>query len=374
MAIFFMIGLSALVLWATNSINSTKSSSFVSSQVSAAVADNFLPAGYYSEGSRLTQVLGALPKLPPPQLTVPFVTSALGSLSSPLFPVPIHTEDSLLKEELQNIINQYSTSRYKTHLYFFDPQNGRYVNIHGNDPVASASVIKLPILYEYLVLLEHRVLKDTATMLYAKHHQAGGSGGLQYSEPGRVMSIDTVARDMIRVSDNTCTNMMIEAMGGMNSLNAVWQAFGLDKTLLHEVLPDLEGTNTVSAYEMLAVLYNIDNGPHLSPDVRAYGLDILKQTHNRALLAWDMPKEVEIAHKTGNIGSALGDVAAFYLPDGRRYFLTMQVERPHNDNTPITLFRQISRQVYESMMTRPPLQTEESEGVLDEAVGLDAGY
>jgi beta-lactamase class A len=376
-ALFSMIGVSALALWLGNNVGKPIENTFSPRSMMADVPLNMMPLldPYNLEVPSLANNLEGFPQLLTGEPSPSFNTGVLDELTPPLMPVPLLEEDTELKETLQSLISQYSTEYYKTHLYFFNPQTGQYINISGTSPVQSASVIKLPILYDYLLSLESRFLSSSDNILYGTHHKASGSGSLQYQDAGSLLSIDSVARDMIRVSDNTCTNMMIESLGGMTHLNHRWQALGLKQTFLRQVLPDLEGTNTVSAYEMLTVLYNIDEGKHLSESIRAYGLDILKETRNRGLLAWNMPKTVEIAHKTGNIDSVLGDVAIFYLPDGRRYFLTMLVERPENDNTPTSLFHQISQTVYEKMITEPePVVNNQADEVpLDETTDSDPG-
>jgi len=54
------------------------------------------------------------------------------------------------------------------------------------------------------------------------------------------------ATEMIRVSDNSATNLLIQRLGGMPSLNRRFTALGLTATVLNNWLPDLKGTNTTS--------------------------------------------------------------------------------------------------------------------------------
>jgi beta-lactamase class A len=54
-----------------------------------------------------------------------------------------------------------------------------------------------------------------------------------------------------------------------------------------------------------------------------------------------------IAHKTGDIGSLVGDVGLVDMPNGKRYVAVAMVKRPHNNSEAKELIRQISRAVYQ---------------------------
>ena len=271
----------------------------------------------------------------------------MGDLAYKLSPLPSVGEDALLKNQLQQLFAEYPANRFVPHLYFYNPQDGRSVEINGYDPVPAASVIKLPILLDYLMTVDSGLVNVDTPLLYADFHRAGGSGDLQYKPAGQGLFANDVAGQMIRISDNTCTNMMISYLGGVDAVNERLSDLGLVNTRIRNMLPDLEGTNTISPYEMVTIMSNIDHGPIVSDLSRQNGLDILKSTHNRHLLVAPLPENVVVAHKTGDIGTALGDSGAVYLPDGRKYFISMQVERPYNDYTARDMVQRASRLIYD---------------------------
>lgn len=277
-----------------------------------------------------------------------------GMFQHKLMPIIPTGEDTELKSRLEEIIGPFPEGKYKTHLYFYNPQNGTYVSINGYEPVAAASVIKLPILLDYLMSLDKNMIRIDTPLLYAEFHRAAGSGGLQYQDSGKPLLANDVAAEMIRTSDNTCTNMMISYLGGTEAVNKKLADLGLVHTRIRNWLPDLSGTNTISPYEMVSILYNIDSGPLISELSRVNGTEILESTHNRRLMVWTLPKEARVAHKTGDIGTSLGDSGTVYLPDGRKYFLSIQVERPFNDYSVKDIFHQASRAIYDYVAAQPP--------------------
>jgi beta-lactamase class A len=282
-----------------------------------------------------------------PSLLYAVLTARLnGTLKDKLMPVLPTREDESLKSELQQLLAEYP-STFTPYLYFYNPMDGTYVEINGYKPVSAASVIKLPILLNYLISLDKNQLQIDTPILYAGFHRAGGAGDLQYRDPGVMFPVNQVAGQMIRISDNTCTNIMIHALGGTDAVNEKLAALGLTQTRIRNWLPDLEGTNTISPYEMVTILYNIDHGPLISDTARYDGIGILESTHNRRLLVSPLPENVRVAHKTGDIGTALGDSGIVYMPDGGKYIISMQVERPYNDYTARDMVQRVSRHVYD---------------------------
>lgn len=269
-----------------------------------------------------------------------------GTLKDKLMPVLPREEDATLKAELQQLLAGYPAT-FTPYLYYYNPLDGKYVEINGYKPVAAASVIKLPILLDYLVGLDSNLLQMDTPILYADFHRAGGAGDLQYQDSGVIFPANQVASQMIRISDNTCTNIMIHALGGTDAVNQKLANLGLTQTRIRNWLPDLEGTNTISPYEMVTILYNIDHGPLVSDMARYDGIGILESTHNRRLLVSPLPENVRVAHKTGDIGTALGDSGIVYMPNGGKYIISMQVERPFNDYTARDMVQQVSRHIYD---------------------------
>lgn len=292
-----------------------------------------------------------------------------GALKDKLMPILPMGEDTQLKNDLQQLFASYP-STFTPYFYYYNPMDGTYVEINGYKPVAAASVIKLPILLDYLLSLDSNMMQMDTPTLYADFLRAGGAGELQYQDAGKIFPVNQVASQMIRISDNTCTNMMIHAMGGTDAVNQRLASLGLTKTRIRNWLPDLEGTNTISPYEMVTILYNIDHGPLVSDMARYDGIGILESTHNRRLLVEPLPDTVRVAHKTGDIGSALGDSGVVYMPDGGKYIISMQVERPYNDYTARDIVQRASRLVYDHVYYKRQETSLQASSPVEESVHL----
>ena len=93
-----------------------------------------------------------------------------------------------------------------------------------------------------------------------------------------------VATEMIRVSDNSATNLLIERVGGQAAINARFQALGLPATEVNNWLPDLDGTNTTSARDLSRSIALVDSGETLSPRSRDLFREVMSTSVTDTLL------------------------------------------------------------------------------------------
>ncbi len=261
------------------------------------------------------------------------------------FPLPLTQEVPALKASLQELPNFYPNLIPK--IFYADVDTGQYVSIEGAETIAAASTIKLPILLAFFEEVDAGRIDPNQKMAIQQPQIAEGSGDMQLSPPGTQFTALEVASQMIINSDNTATNMMIDLLGGKDVLNSRFLAQGLEKTKINTPLPDLEGTNTTSARDLVHTMLLIAQGEDLELRSRDRVLNILNRTYNKSLLANGPIEEGALTYnKTGDIRSVLGDVAMVDLPNGKRYVVAALVERPDNDGRAQELIRRISGETY----------------------------
>jgi beta-lactamase class A len=240
-------------------------------------------------------------------------------------------------------------------IYVMDVDNGDFFSFNGSATFSAASLIKLPILIAFFQDVDAGKIKLDEMLLIQQTDVAEGSGDMQYAGVGTQYSALETATSMIVNSDNTATNMIIRRLGGIQALNQRFRQWGLQQTLLRKPLPDLEGTNTTSPKELASLMALLNDGKLVSMKSRDRAFEIMRRTVNDSLLPSVMSPGSTIAHKTGDIGTMLGDVGMVDLPTGRRYAVTAMVKRPHNDARAQDLIRQIAAIVYEHFGGQPTL-------------------
>ncbi len=232
-------------------------------------------------------------------------------------------------------------------VFAVDLDNGSYVDINSNRKFSAASTIKLPLLVSFFLAVDEGKVALDELIAMRPDLIAKEAGEMQTQEPGTKFAALYTATEMIRTSDNTATNMIIDRLGGAAELNQRFLAWGLTQTVLRNPLPDVEGTNTTSPRDLVTLLGRINQGEILSMRSRDRLLSILAGNTINDLLPQGLGEGATIAHKTGNIGTVLGDVGLVDMPSGKRYLIMAIVERPKGDEQAAELIRQISRETYQ---------------------------
>ncbi|WP_026102124.1 serine hydrolase [Geminocystis herdmanii] len=265
---------------------------------------------------------------------------------------PRNSESLAFSRELGDLKNKFAQLQTKypqleAGAFFVDLDNGAFVNFNGITTFSAASTIKTPILVAFFQDVDAGKIYLDEQLATSPSNIGGGAGGMQYQPVGTKYSAIHTATEMIVNSDNTATNMIIERLGGKDELNRRFKEWGLDVTQISNLLPDLEGTNTTSPRDLAMVLAKVNQGDLISVRSRDRMLDIMRQTRTRTLLPQGIEKDATIAHKTGDIGTVLGDAGIIDIPTGKRYIGGVLVKRPHNDYTARTLIQDISRTAYQ---------------------------
>ena len=233
-----------------------------------------------------------------------------------------------LKSSLQQLAGEYQDLEPKVFVVDLDTKG--FVSIEGEEVIASASTIKLPILVAFFEAVDEGKITLEERLIMTEDSIGGGSGTMQYQEPGTKFSALETASKMMTTSDNTATNMLIERMGGMEKLNQRFIKMGLKATRLRNPLPDLTGTNTTTAEDLGNLLAKIDAGELISLRSRDRLLYIMRNLVRNTLLPVGLEPGAIIAHKTGDIKSVLGDAGIIDMPNGKRYIASILVKRPDN--------------------------------------------
>src|SRR5262249_39057303 len=214
-----------------------------------------------------------------------------------------------------------------------------------------ASIIKLPVLVKLLVAIDNKAVSPDQLLTLRSDLIAGGSGFLQWRPVDSTISVKEAAELMITNSDNTATNLIIDLLGGKDALNTDFALWGLTQTQVNNMLPDFEGTNKTSPYDLSYLLGKIEQGALISKESRQFMYRIMAHVRTRTLLPMGLGPGARILHKSGDIAGMVGDAGIVSTPAGRRYIVAVQVERPRNDHRGNELIRELSKLVYQYMTT-----------------------
>ncbi len=240
-----------------------------------------------------------------------------------------HTSEmSGLKKQLQNLMAQYPA--IKPAIYVWEYDRGQYLDINAEKIYPAASIIKLPVLVRMFKAIEANQFTIYDEMKMHEQYRSSGSGNLQYARAGNSYTIDHLAKIMIQDSDNTSTNMIMAKLGGMDDINIGLRDWGISTTYVRTWLPDLGGTNKTTAADIAKILYNLDNPGFLNINSRESIIDYMSHVKNDRLIQAGLGDGALFIHKTGDIGTMLGDAGIVYAPNGKKYIIVILANRPYN--------------------------------------------
>lgn len=267
---------------------------------------------------------------------------------------PLRYGDRLtdLENSLKILGQKYSDIKPAVFVWSIDNHN--YASIDSNKVYPAASIIKLPVLIQMYKSIEAEQFGLKDRMYLTEYYRSSGSGNMQYAQAGNAYSVHDLAKVMIQDSDNTATNMLMSKMGSMTDVNAALKNWGIKHTRVQTWLPDLTGTNYTTAEDMAQMLYNIsdDNNSFLNVNSQSDIFSIMSHVKNVNLIKAGLPEGVDFLHKTGDIGTMLGDAGIVYLPSGQRYIVVILAHRPHNHPNGKAYIQEASRIIYNYMSTR----------------------
>ncbi len=187
------------------------------------------------------------------------------------------------------------------------------VSLAGDEVYPAASVIKVPVLAAlYAARDEGRLtLEDTAVLTAAD--KVGGSGVLLELHDGLQLTLRDLAHLMIVVSDNTATNMLIDAVGQLY-IEEFLKRHGFRDIRLERRLFDLEARsrgrdNWISANEMVRLFAMLHRG-EISPLTDASCaecLEILRRQQHTEKIPALLPKTARVANKPGGLDDVTHD-------------------------------------------------------------------
>jgi beta-lactamase class A len=199
------------------------------------------------------------------------------------------------------------------------------------EPFPTASTIKLAILYEMFKQAEAGTLAlDTPQPLNPKQ-VAGGSGVLQHLT-APVLSMRDTAALMIILSDNTATNVVIDAVG-MTNVNNRMTSLGLTGIKLRRKMMDAEAVrrgdeNIASPGALVRIAELLWKGEGLRPESRDAARKILYEVPGQIRNA--VPSAIAVASKTGTLDAVRAEAAVIELP-GRPFALSVMTTYLKND-------------------------------------------
>lgn len=209
------------------------------------------------------------------------------------------------------------------------PLAGWSVGVDEDLALPSASLIKVLVLAALLRQADRGFLSLDEALSVRPEDLVEDSEALEREVLPARMPVRRLAEDMITLSDNAATNLLIRRIG-MERVNDLARDLGLRSTCLRREMMDLEARargeeDLTSASDMVVLLGEIWRGSFLSAGSRALALELLLGQRIESRVPVALPPDARYAHKTGELERVENDAGLVLLP-GRTFALAVLVE------------------------------------------------
>jgi beta-lactamase class A len=198
---------------------------------------------------------------------------------------------------------------------------------HADDVMTTASLIKFPVMIEVYRQAAAKQIDLDAVIVLKKSDKVPGSGVLtQHFSDGATFRLRDAVRLMIAFSDNTATNIVLDAIG-IGATAATMEKLGYPNTKIHSkvfrrdssVFPERSrqyGLGSTTAREMIRLCEAVYRNEVVSPEACKEMLGHLRACEDRDKLPRFLPPETKVAYKTGSLDAAKTAAGIIEWPQG----------------------------------------------------------
>jgi beta-lactamase class A len=270
----------------------------------------------------------------------------------------------------ESIAAELADFKGKVWIYAKNLDTGAEYSLRADEPVRTASTIKLAIMAETFHQVAQGKIKWDDEVILTKEKKKGGSGILFEFSDNTKLDLRSALHLMIVVSDNSATNLVLDKVTS-DSVNDFMTALGLKQTLsLRKVFGGGEskayadplnkpfGLGKSSPRDMVRLLEMLEKGEVVSKEASAEMIAILKQQQLKDGIGRGLPGSVDSASKSGALDALRSDVGIIYSPRGRIAMAITVDDMPliayNQENPGLAMIWKLSQILQDQLGTGPP--------------------
>ncbi|MEI7585748.1 serine hydrolase [Runella sp.] len=245
---------------------------------------------------------------------------------------------------------------------FKDLQTNQTLLINEKENFHAASTMKTPVMIEVFKQAKAKKFKLTDSILVKNEFKSivdgspfsldisDDSADGMYKKIGTKMTIYDLTYQMIIVSSNLATNILIDLVNAKNA-NTTMRKMGARDIQVRRGVEDtkafnLNMNNSVTAYDLLLIFEQIARKKVVNKKASEAMTQILFDQKFNEVIPAHLPKDVKVAHKTGSITGVQHDSGIVFLPDGRTYVLVVLSKKLTNTKAGVKALAEVSEMIY----------------------------
>ena len=265
----------------------------------------------------------------------------------------------------KKIISKFNNETGNFALAFKNLDDGKEILINENEIFHAASTMKTPVMIEFYKQLHQGKLSLEDTLQIKNEFKSIVDGTIYklsefddsdkntYNKLGQYYSINNLIYEMITISSNFATNILIEYIGANNVTKSMKEIGALNINVLRGVEDikafELGLNNTTSAKDLLIIYEKLAKGKIINNKSSAIMIEILKDQKYDDIIPKYLPKNIEIANKTGMITGVHHDSGIVFLKDGKKYVIVLLSKNMLDMESGTEMMAKISELIYKTL-------------------------
>ena len=271
-------------------------------------------------------------------------------------------------KSLEKKINTYlKSSEGEFAIVFKNLSDGKTILINENEEFHAASTMKTPVMievfrnvHEGVISLDDSILvknefKSIADGSYFSLSSFEDSDKKIYEEIGNFLPLRELVIDMITLSSNFATNLVIDYIGS-EDINSTMRGLGANKINVIRGVEDIKAfnrgmNNTTTALDLLNIYEKLAEGNVINSLASEEMIEILKNQKYDDIIPKYLPKSIEVAHKDGWINGVRHDSGIVFLDKNKKYILVLLSKNLEDEVKGADLLAKISLEIYNSLIS-----------------------
>ena len=267
-----------------------------------------------------------------PSLALVFCIALLSGCTS--------TDDGMdtLTSDIDAIVAQYDSATVSVSI--LDTANQREFHRDADRLYHAASTMKIPVMIELFRQAEQGRLSLDDEVELKNEFRSIVDGSLYsieddsddaiYERLGQPMSLRQLSYNMITVSSNLATNLLIDFLSA-DSVQSTSERLGTTHMQTIRGVEDLKAfdlgmSNRATSRDLATLLERLRTGTAVSPEADSLMRGFLADQFFNAMIPSGLPAGTQVAHKTGMITNIHHDAAIVYPQHGDPYVIVIMVE------------------------------------------------
>lgn len=260
------------------------------------------------------------------------------------------SENGQIQHALQTCVNDASK---KTSGYVKVIGDHQAIHINGSRRQRSASDIKIFVMVEAFRQIKAGTLHLNDMVSIPQDDKVGGTGQLANQDTNRLSCINLLNL-MIKNSDNTATNVLIDKLGGLAPINKSIQELGCNNTRIQRKMLDYTALkagrdNYTSADDVGKTLNAIYTGQLLGSNYDAQMLQLLKGNANQSKIPALIRGSATIYNKTGEFPDYGVQNDAAIIKHKNRAFIAVVLSDNGSQNSQIKAMNILGKQLFQTI-------------------------